>query len=155
MGRVSVARVVLAASGTVTLQLALAGVPTVAAYRLPLIEEAVLRLGGPQTGLHSVILANLVIGENVIPEFLHQKIAMQDTTASVAPQQKPLANNSASPRFAELLRRYPTIDYLRERAHVRVRTLPSNMAMAAPARRCWHQRIGGARRHRTVGAALA
>jgi lipid-A-disaccharide synthase len=66
------ARVALAASGTVTLELALAGVPTVAAYRLPLIEEAILRLGRPQTGLHSVILANLVIGENVIPEFLQR-----------------------------------------------------------------------------------
>jgi lipid-A-disaccharide synthase len=66
------ARVALAASGTVTLELALAGVPTVAAYRLPLIEEAVLRLGRPQMGLHSVILANLVIGENVIPEFLQR-----------------------------------------------------------------------------------
>jgi lipid-A-disaccharide synthase len=66
------ARVALAASGTVTLELALAGVPTVAAYRLPLIEEAVLRLGRPQTGLHSVILANLVIGENVVPEFLQR-----------------------------------------------------------------------------------
>jgi lipid-A-disaccharide synthase len=66
------ARVALAASGTVTLELALAGVPTVAAYRLPLIEEAVLRLARAQTGLHSVILANLVIGENVVPEFLQR-----------------------------------------------------------------------------------
>ncbi|HEY1362976.1 MAG TPA: lipid-A-disaccharide synthase, partial [Xanthobacteraceae bacterium] len=38
------ARAALAASGTVTLELALAGVPTVAAYRIPRIEELVLRL---------------------------------------------------------------------------------------------------------------
>ena len=74
------ARAALAASGTVTLELALAGVPTVAAYRLPLIEELVLRLMGLQMGLHSVILANLVIGENVIPEFL-QRDCMPDRLA--------------------------------------------------------------------------
>ena len=40
------ARAALAASGTVTLELALAGVPTIAAYRLSLIEELVARLIG-------------------------------------------------------------------------------------------------------------
>jgi lipid-A-disaccharide synthase len=62
------ARAALAASGTVTLELALAGVPTVAAYRLTLIEELIARLAGIGQ-LTSVILANLVIGENVVPEF--------------------------------------------------------------------------------------
>jgi lipid-A-disaccharide synthase len=61
------ARAALAASGTVTLELALAGVPTIAAYRVPLIEEIILRL---HAQLHTVILANLVIGEKVVPEFL-------------------------------------------------------------------------------------
>ena len=37
------ARAALAASGTVTLELALAGVPTVAAYRVTLIEEIIAR----------------------------------------------------------------------------------------------------------------
>jgi lipid-A-disaccharide synthase len=66
------ARAALAASGTVTLELALAGVPTVAAYRLPLIEEIVARLARLHKRLTSVILANLVMGENVIPEFLQR-----------------------------------------------------------------------------------
>lgn len=64
-----VARAALAASGTVTLELALAGVPTVAAYRVPRIEEIILRLN-KQPQLKTVILANLVIGENIVPEFL-------------------------------------------------------------------------------------
>jgi lipid-A-disaccharide synthase len=64
------ARVALAASGTVTLELALAGVPTVAAYRVSLVEEIILRLIRLQAKLPSVILANLVIGENAIPELL-------------------------------------------------------------------------------------
>jgi len=64
------ARAALAASGTVTLELALAGVPTVAAYRVPIIEEIVLRLVRLRAKIQSVILANLVIGENVVPELL-------------------------------------------------------------------------------------
>jgi|SRR5580698_6794651 lipid-A-disaccharide synthase len=66
------ARAALAASGTVTLELALAGVPTVAAYRVPLIEEVIAHLVGLRARLASVILANLVIGENVVPEFLQR-----------------------------------------------------------------------------------
>jgi lipid-A-disaccharide synthase len=67
------ARAALAASGTVTLELALAAVPTVAAYRLPSHEEIILRLMGIAGRLSSVILANLVIGENVVPEFLQRQ----------------------------------------------------------------------------------
>jgi lipid-A-disaccharide synthase len=65
------ARAALAASGTVTLELALAGIPTVAAYRMSPVEAFIvvwlLRL---LVRLPSVILANLVLGENVIPELL-------------------------------------------------------------------------------------
>jgi lipid-A-disaccharide synthase len=65
------ARAALAASGTVTLELALAGVPTVGAYRLGTIEIAVARAAVRlQTEVDSVILANLVLGEKVVPEFL-------------------------------------------------------------------------------------
>src|SRR5262249_23078231 len=63
------ARAALAASGTVTLELALAQVPTVAAYRVPLWEEAIARA---VVRVNSVILPNLVLGENVVPEFLQR-----------------------------------------------------------------------------------
>ncbi len=68
----------LAKSGTVTLELALAGVPMIAAYRAGAVEawiaQRVIRVS-------SVILANLVIGENVIPEFL-QKDCVPDRLAA-------------------------------------------------------------------------
>jgi lipid-A-disaccharide synthase len=67
------ARAALAASGTVTLELALSGVPTVAAYRLSRIEAIIARLIRLQAGLQSVILANLVVGENVVPELLQEE----------------------------------------------------------------------------------
>ena len=62
-----IASAALAKSGTVTLELALAGVPMVAAYRAGAIEAwFVLRA----ITVQSVILANLVVGENVVPEFI-------------------------------------------------------------------------------------
>jgi len=61
------ARAALAKSGTVTLELALSGVPMVTAYRTGAIEASILRR---VIDVQSVILANLVVGENVVPEFL-------------------------------------------------------------------------------------
>ncbi len=63
------ARAALAASGTVTLELALAQLPTVAAYRIPAWEGAVFRL---MAHIDSVILANLVLGEKAVPEYLQR-----------------------------------------------------------------------------------
>jgi lipid-A-disaccharide synthase len=63
------ARAALVKSGTATLELALAGVPMVAAYKVSLMEEIAGRL---LLNVPSVILANLVLGENVVPEFLQR-----------------------------------------------------------------------------------
>jgi lipid-A-disaccharide synthase len=62
-----IARAAFAKSGTVTLELALAGVPMIGAYRAGPIEMWIA-LALAKTS--SVILANLVIGENVVPEFM-------------------------------------------------------------------------------------
>ena len=78
------ARAALAASGTVTLELALSGVPMVAAYRLHFIEAVVARAIRLRTRLPSVILANLVIGENVVPELLQQDCTPQKLAAALA-----------------------------------------------------------------------
>ena len=64
-----IARAALAKSGTVTLELALAGVPMVAAYRVSWLEAVVARR---MVKVSSVILPNLVLGENVVPEFMQQ-----------------------------------------------------------------------------------
>ncbi|HLX18233.1 MAG TPA: lipid-A-disaccharide synthase [Bradyrhizobium sp.] len=64
-----IAHAALAKSGTVTLELALAGVPMVAAYRTGAAEAWILRR---VVNVTSVILANLVLGENVVPEFLQE-----------------------------------------------------------------------------------
>jgi lipid-A-disaccharide synthase len=64
-----IAHAALAKSGTVTLELALSGVPMVTAYRTGSVEAWILRRA---IKVNSVILANLVIGENVVPEFLQE-----------------------------------------------------------------------------------
>ena len=64
------ARAALAKSGTVTLELALAGVPMVTAYRTGAIEAWILLR---VIDVKSVILPNLVVDENVVPEFLQQE----------------------------------------------------------------------------------
>jgi lipid-A-disaccharide synthase len=79
------ARVALAASGTVTLELALAGIPTVAAYRLSIVEWNIARLLRMRSTLPSVILANLVLGENVIPEFLQSDCTPEHLAGALQP----------------------------------------------------------------------
>jgi lipid-A-disaccharide synthase len=64
-----IAHAALAKSGTVTLELALSGVPMVTAYRTGSAEAWILRKA---IKVNSVILANLVIGENVVPEYLQE-----------------------------------------------------------------------------------
>jgi lipid-A-disaccharide synthase len=64
-----IAHAALVKSGTVTLELAVAGVPMVAAYRAGSAEVWIAR---SLIRVSSVILANLVVGENVVPEFIQQ-----------------------------------------------------------------------------------
>jgi lipid-A-disaccharide synthase len=60
------AHAALAASGTVTLELGLSEVPMVVAYRVSKIEEVLQYL----IKAHSIVLTNLVLGENVVPELI-------------------------------------------------------------------------------------
>jgi lipid-A-disaccharide synthase len=62
------ARAALAASGTVTLELGLVGTPMVVAYRVDAIAARLRFL----VKVPSVVLANLVLGDNVVPEFIQE-----------------------------------------------------------------------------------
>ena len=65
------AQAALAASGTVTLELALSGVPMAVGYKLDAIANGIRFM----LKAHSVVLANLVLGENIFPEFIQDKCA--------------------------------------------------------------------------------
>jgi lipid-A-disaccharide synthase len=74
------ARAALAASGTVTLELALANIPMVAAYRVPAWEGALFRL---MASIDTVILANLVLGEKIVPEYLQDDCTPDNLAAGL------------------------------------------------------------------------
>jgi lipid-A-disaccharide synthase len=77
-----IARAALAKSGTGTLELAVAGVPTVAAYKVPLIEEIVAR---PLMQVPSFILANLVLGTRAVPEFVQRDCTPERLATALLP----------------------------------------------------------------------
>jgi lipid-A-disaccharide synthase len=77
-----VARAALAKSGTVTLELALSAVPMITAYKAAAIEAALARR---VLKVPSVILANLVLGENAVPEFLQEDCTPEKLAAALQP----------------------------------------------------------------------
>jgi lipid-A-disaccharide synthase len=72
------ARAALAASGTVTLELGLAGVPTVLAYRVAFFEEMIARalITSDKVGL-----VNLILGERAMPELLQRDATAEKLAA--------------------------------------------------------------------------
>lgn len=99
------ARAALAASGTVTLELALSGVPAVGAYQLSLIEEAVARLLRVPD-ISTVILTNLILGENIIPQFLQRDCTPDKLADALIPL---LADTAERRRQVEAFRRLDEI----------------------------------------------
>jgi lipid-A-disaccharide synthase len=86
-----VARAALTKSGTSTLELAVAGVPMVAAYKVALLEELAARL---LIEVPSIILANLVLDEKIVPELLQREC----TAAALARALLPLMSDTPERR---------------------------------------------------------
>jgi lipid-A-disaccharide synthase len=76
------ARAALAASGTVTLELALAGVPMVVAYKVSRAEEFIARR---LIQVPSIVLPNLILGENAVPEFMQADCAPATLAQALLP----------------------------------------------------------------------
>lgn len=75
------ARAALVASGTATLELALSGVPMVVAYKVSRVEELAKHL----IDVPSIVLANLVLSENVVPEFIQRDCNEATLASALAP----------------------------------------------------------------------
>ncbi len=75
------ARAALAASGTVTLELGVTGTPMVVAYRVDPMAARLRFL----LKVHSVVLANLVLGANAFPEFIQEDCTPAKLSAALAP----------------------------------------------------------------------
>jgi lipid-A-disaccharide synthase len=98
-----VARAALVKSGTGTLELAVAGVPMVAAYKGGAIEGFIAKR---LVKLSSVILANLVLDEVVVPEFMQNDVEPQRMAAMLAPL---LGNTAERARQVEAFKRLDAI----------------------------------------------
>jgi lipid-A-disaccharide synthase len=75
------ARAALAASGTVTLELALAQVPMVVGYRVSRIEALARFL----VTASSIVLPNLILGANAIPELVQEECTPQALAEALIP----------------------------------------------------------------------
>lgn len=76
------ARVALVKSGTSTLEVALAGVPMVTTYRISHLEGFVAHF---VLKVQSVILVNLILGDNVVPELLQYNATAEKLVATALP----------------------------------------------------------------------
>ncbi len=92
----------LLASGTVTPELALAEVPMIVAYKVSGPES----LGRPIIKVPSFVLPNLVLGENVIPEFFQNECAPERLAAALV---KLIENGAARDRQLAALARLDSL----------------------------------------------
>ena len=74
-------RAALAASGTVTLELAHAGLPMVVAYKVDALTAAVVRR---LVTTDTAVLPNLILGERAFPEFIQQDCTPDKLATAVA-----------------------------------------------------------------------
>jgi lipid-A-disaccharide synthase len=77
-----IARAAIAASGTATLELALARVPHVGAYRVRWWEAAIGRL---LIKVKMALLPNILLNERVVPELLQEDCTVEKIAAAAAP----------------------------------------------------------------------
>ena len=75
------ARAALAASGTVTLELGITGVPMIVAYKVDAIAVQLRHL----VKVHSIVLANLVAEENAFPEYIQEACNGDTLAGALAP----------------------------------------------------------------------
>ena len=76
------ARVAIAASGTATLELALAHVPHAGAYRVRWWEAAIARF---MVKVKMALLPNILLNERVVPELLQENCTVERIVATAAP----------------------------------------------------------------------
>ncbi len=131
----------LAASGTVTLELGLAGTPMVVAYRVDAIAARLRFL----LNVPSVVLANLVLGENAFPELLQEECTPDRLSAALTPLLRDGAERQRQTKALTKLREIMLADgtapseqaaqivlkYLKPRAALKKRRPPADLRRAS------------------------
>ena len=96
----SVSRAALASSGTATMELALAGLPTVVAYNMGLMGDFLVRM----MPVPSVVLVNLILDAPAMPEFLQQRCHVDAITPAIL---RMLEDDAVNAEYRNLLARFP------------------------------------------------
>ena len=92
----------LCTSGTITLEVAALGVPTVAAYRTSRLTAAVIRR---MVRVDTASLVNLVVGRKAVPEFLQERCTAGNLAAALRPLlADPAAGAAQRAAFDEAMR---------------------------------------------------
>ena len=92
----------LAASGTVTYELAVAGVPMVIAYRVALMSDVVLKL---MIKIAYASVVNIVLDREVAPEFIQEKCKAKDIAGALTTMfRDPEARRAQAHDLAEVAR---------------------------------------------------
>ena len=103
LGAFSASSIALAASGTITLELAIAKVPTVVAYRVSPLSVPILSL---LVDIGSVVLPNRLLGKKIFPLFLQWQCKPESLFQEVCSQldspstQKNLASGKPGAAYA-------------------------------------------------------
>ncbi len=92
-------RAALASSGTATMELALAGLPTVVGYNMGLMGDFLMRI----MPVPSVVLVNLILDEPAMPEFLQDRC----TADEIMPvMQKMFEDDTVNAHYRNVLSRF-------------------------------------------------
>ncbi len=142
------ARAALAASGTVTLELALAGAPMVGAYKVGIVEEQLKYL----IKVPSILLPNLILGDRSIPEKLQKDCNPAALAAALSGRGARRASAAGADRGAGAARR-PDAARRRRRAERARRARGARDDRVAPRRMRGRRREAPA--HSTPGAGSA
>lgn len=117
------ARAALAASGTATMELALAGLPTVVAYDMGLMGDILMRT----MPVPSVVLVNLILDRPAMPEFLQWRCTAADITPSL---QAMLADDAVNAAYRETLAAFrPAMSHKGQKPADRAAALTLEMAL--------------------------
>jgi len=116
----------LAASGTVTLELALAGVPMVVGYAVNPLEAAIARR---MIKVPSIVLPNLILSQNAIPQLLQEQCNPSEIMRHLAPL---LRDSEERRRQADALSRLESLMLLPQGEEPSGRAADVILALARP-----------------------
>ena len=120
-----IARAALASSGTATMELALAELPSVVAYNMGMVGDILMRT----MQVPSVVLVNLILDKPAMPEFLQWRCTAQDITPTLETM---LQDDAVNQQYRQILSAFrPAMSHEGEKPATRAAALTLELAKKA------------------------